>query len=407
MGSDPSKLWSEVNSIGGQCQETGLHYAAREGRLLICEVLLQQDASINMRDKHGRQPLHQAALGGHTDVCELLVSQGADVTARDHQGNTPLILAAYNHCSPATCKLLITADNIDVAGSGSNRALHVAAAQNDPLTVETLLECGANVNAVNRNGQTALHTAAGLEQDSSYLCKTLLSYNANVAVEDEDGNRPLHLASRRGHIETAGTLVAHGADTNACNNDGRTSLHEAIIYGMQYGSWRMCEVLFSHSADVNVADRKGDTPCHLLAAQATYSGVDCIRLLSEHGADWSMRNKRGLSALEVAQLEENRHTVPHIPYVDTSRGRSLSIPARNEQQVRDTTPAVVARRRSLPAVQRARERRSETEQLVDELLVQTNALHTDRNRLLQRVARLEAQIAMMTRRVEETKHEQA
>ena len=298
----------DVNEVGGWLSATGLHYAAREGKKDICECLLERGASVHATDKNGGQPLHHAAGYGHADVCEFLVSRGADVTARDDHGSTPLILATYYHCFPALCRPLITGDSVNLPDSSGNRALHIAARKGHRFTVQLLVESGANANAVNGYGQTPLHTAADRAQDSPELCGILLTYDAKCRMKDEDGNRPLHLVCKRGHRQTGRLLVSHGADTDAVNNDGRTPLHEAADRS-DSASRELCGILLTHGADVNAVDRRGDTPNHLAAHS---KNIDVLRLFSEHGADWKIKNRKGLDVLEMAQLTEDRFSVNFI-----------------------------------------------------------------------------------------------
>jgi ankyrin repeat protein len=54
------------------------------------EVLLANNAQINMAANDGDAPLHYAAGNGHRDVVEFLLANQADVNALDKQGFTPL-----------------------------------------------------------------------------------------------------------------------------------------------------------------------------------------------------------------------------------------------------------------------------------------------------------------------------
>ena len=42
----------------------------------MVEILLDYNASINLRDLVERTPLHWAAIGGHGDVCDFLIQKG-------------------------------------------------------------------------------------------------------------------------------------------------------------------------------------------------------------------------------------------------------------------------------------------------------------------------------------------
>jgi len=59
---------------------------------------------------------------------------------------------------------------------------------------------------------------------------------------------PLHLASRKGHVDMARMLVECGADVSAQAKDGTTPLHLASSRGHVDVAWMLVE----HSADVKV-----------------------------------------------------------------------------------------------------------------------------------------------------------
>ena len=78
---------------------------------------------------------------------------------------------------------------------------------------------------------TALHYAAfcGLNE----IVKVLAIENPEDVDSwsfDEE-SRPLHLASREGHLEVAQVLIEHGADLAAQTEDGSTPLHWASERG--------------------------------------------------------------------------------------------------------------------------------------------------------------------------------
>uniref|UniRef100_A0A8C3UPD3 Arf-GAP with coiled-coil, ANK repeat and PH domain-containing protein n=1 Tax=Catharus ustulatus TaxID=91951 RepID=A0A8C3UPD3_CATUS len=86
-GADPG--W--VNAAEGN--RTPLLEAVAANSLLACEFLLQNGASVNQSDSHGRGPLHHATVLGHTGLACLFLKRGADVNAVDADGRDPLSIA--------------------------------------------------------------------------------------------------------------------------------------------------------------------------------------------------------------------------------------------------------------------------------------------------------------------------
>lgn len=74
--------------------ETPLHKAARQGRVLVVEVLAPQ-CDVNAQNGYGMTPLHYAALNANVEVAEILLRFGADahVVSDVIDGLTPLQVA--------------------------------------------------------------------------------------------------------------------------------------------------------------------------------------------------------------------------------------------------------------------------------------------------------------------------
>lgn len=61
----------------------------------VC-LLIQQNASINIKGANGSSSLSLTAKNGHTDIVTRLLGRGASVASVDHKGRTSLILAVKN-----------------------------------------------------------------------------------------------------------------------------------------------------------------------------------------------------------------------------------------------------------------------------------------------------------------------
>ena len=93
------------------------------------------------------------------------------------------------------------------------------------ICVKVLLEHGANSMVRGRYDRTPLHYAAA--RSATSCVKILLEYGASTESKDDCGRTPLHYASSRQTTDCLKLLLEHGADIESKDNDGRTPLHYA------------------------------------------------------------------------------------------------------------------------------------------------------------------------------------
>ncbi|XP_012941290.1 integrin-linked protein kinase [Aplysia californica] len=72
-----------------------LHWAAREGRDNIVDMLIKRGARINATNMGDDTPIHLAAAHGHRDVVLMLLHNKANVNAINEHGNSPLHYACF------------------------------------------------------------------------------------------------------------------------------------------------------------------------------------------------------------------------------------------------------------------------------------------------------------------------
>jgi ankyrin repeat protein len=127
-------------------------------------------------------------------------------------------------------------------------ALQMAAAAGHASTVRALLAAGANVNAADVFGATPLIAAA--REGRLEAVTALLEANALVAspIVVADGSDALLRAVRRGHVEVARALLAHGADVDTRDKQGRTP----VMYAVQDNGAAMVALLIKEGAHLNL-----------------------------------------------------------------------------------------------------------------------------------------------------------
>uniref|UniRef100_A0A4W6DS78 Scaffold protein ILK n=1 Tax=Lates calcarifer TaxID=8187 RepID=A0A4W6DS78_LATCA len=72
-----------------------LHWACREGRSSVVDMLIMRGARINVMNRGDDTPLHLASSHGHRDIVGKLIQCKADTNAANEHGNTPLHYACF------------------------------------------------------------------------------------------------------------------------------------------------------------------------------------------------------------------------------------------------------------------------------------------------------------------------
>lgn len=160
---------------------------------------------------------------------------------------------------------------------------------------------GFNPNTPDERGRTGLTLA--MRQESWRVVDTLLSApGIDVNLANAQGETPLMLAAVKGNLELVKKLVARDADVN---REGWAPLHYAASAGLEH-SVEIAAYLLEESAYIDAASPNGSTPL-MLAAQ--YSNEAMVKLLIAEGADVSLRNQQGLTAVDFARKSERDYMV--------------------------------------------------------------------------------------------------
>lgn len=145
------------------------------------------------------------------------------------------------------------------------------------------------------------------------MVKEMLKKDPKLANKpDENGFTPLFFGAIMGNLKMVTLLLDKGADVNGLNSDGKTPLHGNVMqkYRREEGQVPLApgtdvlELLIKKGAKVNVADNNGMTPLHLLAQRG---GDDHTKLLLDSGADFTLKDKFGHTALFYAKMTRLRY----------------------------------------------------------------------------------------------------
>ena len=190
------------------------------------------------------------------------------------------------------------------AWAGAYEDFFVAILRDDGDAITALLRRGFDPNTRDPKGQVGLTIA--LQNDASKAVAALLaSRRLNVEARNAKDESPLMMAAIKGNVEAVKALIARDADVN---KTGWTPLHYAAS-GTSEHQVAMVQLLLEHHAYIDAASPNGSTPL-MLAAQ--YGPREVALLLLEQGADPTIKNQLGLTAVQFARRAERQELVQEI-----------------------------------------------------------------------------------------------
>lgn len=279
-----------------------LHDACAEGSSGAMAALLRHGADSGRLDKKGRAPLHLAAERGHLLAVRALVATGANVGLRYGSNEcSPLDVAAVSGHVRVVKAIVPHVSDINAAASDGRTALHRAAFFNQAGVIDALVRAGADVDACDSECHwTPLHDASS--QCSSDAVAVLVAHGANINVMDKEGRAPLHLITEGGHAPAARALLAAGADCGLRYGDSELSVLDLAV---REAHLELMQEVMKH-VDVNDAGSLGYTALHHAAFWDEAAVIDS---LVEAGADSEARDIDGRTPLHAAALKGSSEAV--------------------------------------------------------------------------------------------------
>jgi ankyrin repeat protein len=344
---------------------TAMHWAVRMDDAAIVRLLLNRGARPDTANRYGMTPLFLAATNGNAAIVSQLLAAGANPNGVLPEGQTVLMTAARTGNVDAIRALLSAGADPNLRESWlGESALMWAAGEDHAGAVTALVAGGADVNARSsaltvpdwwlkppalaflpiefpRGGWTAVMYAA--RQGALDASAALANAGADLNARGPDGITALVLAVINANFDLAALLLDKGADPNLADDSGMAALYAAVdMHSMPavlarpeakpsgaIDHVRMAERLIEAGADVNArlktpllirqnleGDRafgEGATP---LMRAAKSGDVVLMRLLLERGADVTMRQRNGATALMIAAGLGWRFSGNSTPYGD-------------------------------------------------------------------------------------------
>ena len=327
---------------------SALHLAAATGFKDSTTAILEglEDSVDDIVDNRGRTALHWAVISGATEVAEALLDNGASITVKDKYRRTPVHLTPFtaptehNNVSGELLQLFIDKKQTEFIRATKERdddgctVLHLGAKagrlaiikrviegktsaeqqQSDlspgmPAPAQMKLGKVGTVDISDNHGRTALSFAAeGGEED---IAQYLLDAGARVDLKDDSKRSPLYWAVVKKHTDVMKLLMKHirermpveklrdqntldmrqfpdtkksehtseGFDLNLHNDKGQSLLLWAARNGHEEAVLLLLDKNCAHAVDVNSKDEDGQTALTWAAKQGH---LVAVKLLIDH-----------------------------------------------------------------------------------------------------------------------------
>ncbi|KAI8007481.1 Protein ACCELERATED CELL DEATH 6 [Camellia lanceoleosa] len=236
----------EILRMRNKWGNTVLHEAVRNHNLRVTEFLIKVDPGLACFENNtGESPLYLAARDGMLTIvkrilmaaCSLAYGgcDGSLVRAKpelikeaDHHGRTPLYYAAsMGDCRTVQRLLQLHTDIVYMSDQDGVSPLHVAAYRGHTNIIKEIIKCCPDSGELlDLRGQNTLHFAVlgGKSSVVRYILETT-ELEGLINQANNDGNTPLHLATREGNSWIARYLIwDERVDQRAKNNIGQTAI---------------------------------------------------------------------------------------------------------------------------------------------------------------------------------------
>ena len=354
---DDNPAW--IHTVGSHGR-TMLWEAAYRGRLEVARFLLERGADINLPGCYHIQhrleitPYCVARYEGRDVVAEYLLQHGATIdihtaaylgdydTVRSHLDNDPSLVnkgylqavmlpsggpTTFEHretewatplCYAIRSKNTTIVELLISRGAiiepYSERFLDYAASDDRVEIAELLLENGADPSKAPRilddgSAISTLFKRYGIPPkdinekshmgwpDLVYVCRgdnrehpdkvqRLLALGADIDVRNYKGKTALHYAAKAGFLKVINLLIERGAPLDATDNDGETPLFDAIRSTIKDSQKQRAalEALLVAGANLNVKNKKGLTPLQVAQRMRRAEARKVVALLRVYSA---------------------------------------------------------------------------------------------------------------------------
>lgn len=273
---------------------------------------------LRIKNYYGNTALHEAVLTREVELVSDLLNENSElVYLKNDDQKSPLYLAIETDNSEI--HRVLFSSRLDPSRIEGSPPIHGAVARKKYDLIEKILEWNVELFAMtdSRRGNV-FHLAAFLNQGQ--VIDLLPKEKESMAREqDTNGDLPIHIASRRGHIELMEKL--HPVSQRE-NGKGQNVLHVAAKYGRE----EVVRYILRREGlrmMINERDHDGNTPSHLAAKYLHLAAL--IYLVLDEEMNPFLLNREGLAAVDIARHSSQaglRRGLAHILLLSVSDERS-------------------------------------------------------------------------------------
>lgn len=175
---------------------------------------------------------------------------------------------------------------------------------NDAKQVRSLLQRGIDPNTIERvRGETGLMIA--LHEKAMAVFDVLLNaHDIDLEYRAKNGDTALMIAAYTNNQPAVEALLAHDAEVN---QTGWAALH----YAAAVGNNEIVQLLLDHYAYIDAESPNKTTPL-MMAARGGH--ILTVKLLLDEGADATLKNEQGMTALDFAKKHDKQDIVDGLTY---------------------------------------------------------------------------------------------
>ncbi|KAI4331953.1 hypothetical protein L6164_016897 [Bauhinia variegata] len=230
---DDHTLLTRMQNVYGN---TPLHDAVESNAYEVVDCLYFKDSlASHIPNKSGKSPMYLAVLASDDKICSRLLQSPFQVDTQRFQGDSPLhavILEKKSSVSTLISKILKERPELMyLKNENGDTPLHFAASKGNLEAVETFLKENSSANsATNTNGYLPIHVAC--QNGKLEILKKFLQKFPELAFAlTMKGQNILHVAAKNGHNKLVKYILSESnfGDhlLNKQDNNGNTPLHLA------------------------------------------------------------------------------------------------------------------------------------------------------------------------------------